>query len=60
MGRPSEPETGLLGTKTRPETRQTKSKTESEGSIIENTQVNKTDRHTDIQTDRQRGIPLYL
>lgn len=27
---------------------------------MEDTQVNKTDRHTDIQTDRQGGILLYL
>jgi hypothetical protein len=27
---------------------------------MEHTQVNKTDRHTDIQTGRQGGIPLYL
>jgi hypothetical protein len=27
---------------------------------MEDTQVNKTDRHTDIHTDRQGGIPLYL
>jgi hypothetical protein len=27
---------------------------------MEDTQVNKTYRHTDIQKDRQGGIPLYL